>query len=88
MIPLQITIDVDKTPWTDIRSKLEPGMGKITRVGRLTRGCQSGKSAVAIVIETEDGRQFVAETTMALFLTAARALKAVEDEMNGENAKN
>jgi hypothetical protein len=43
---------------------------------------------VAIVIETEDGRKFIAQTTMALFLSAARAFKAIEDEMSGSNARN
>lgn len=89
MIPLSITPDLDKNPWTDLQGKnAEPGCGRIVRVGRLTKGCGSGASTVAIVIETKDGRKFIAETTMALFLSAARAFKAVEDEMSGDNAKN
>lgn len=89
MIPLSITPDLDKNPWTDLQGKsAEPGCGNIVRVGRLTKGCVSGASTVAVVIETEDGQKFIAQTTMALFLAAARAFKAIEDEMNGENAKN
>ena len=89
MISLSITPDLDKAPWTDLQGKgAEPGCGRIIRVGRLTRGCVSGASTVAVVIETQDGRKFIAETTMALFLSAARAFKAVEEEMSGDNAKN
>ena len=89
MIPLSITPDLDKAPWTDLKGKgAEPGVGRIARVGRLTKGCESGASAVAIVIEMEDGRRFIAQTTMALFLSAARAFKAIEEEMSGSNTRN
>jgi hypothetical protein len=89
MIPLSITPDLDRNPWTDLQGGgAEPGIGRVTRVGRLTAGCVSGKSTVAIVVETQDGRKFIAETTMALFLSAARAFKAIEDEMSGNNTRN
>lgn len=88
MIELTITPDIERAPWSDLREVLAPGMGKITRIGRLPRGCQSGAATVSICIRMPDGKQFVAETTMKLFLSAARAMKAVEEEMSGANEKN
>lgn len=89
MIPLQITLDLEVNPWRDLKGKTkDEDLAKVTRIGRLPKGMDSGKSSIAIVIKTEDGREFVAETSLALFLAAARAIKACEDEMNGENAKN
>jgi hypothetical protein len=86
MIPLSITTDIEKHPWIDLK-QVKP-LGKITRIGRLPRGCRSGASTVAICIQMPDGTQYMAETTMALFLSASRALKSVEDEMSGSNARN
>ena len=88
MIPLNISLDLDKTPWIDLKTAAEPGLGKVTRIGRLPAGMQSGKSTIAIVITTPDGKQFIGETSMALFLAAARAMKAIESEMSGENQSN
>ena len=88
MIPLQVTTDLDKTPWKDLSSAAEAGLGKVTRIGRLPRGTVSGKSTVAVVIQLPDGKQFIAETTMALFLAAAAGLKAIEEETSGSNARN
>jgi hypothetical protein len=38
--------------------------------------CESGKPSVALGFELPDGRWVLAETSLALFLTAAEALRA------------
>lgn len=42
----------------------------------LAGGMESGKPSVALRVDLEDGTAVVAETSLALFLTAADALKA------------
>lgn len=42
----------------------------------LAAGMASGKPSVAIIIELPDGRVLFAETSLALFLSAADALRA------------
>ena len=43
------------------------------KVGALPRGMTSGKASVSFGIPLPDGRTVLAETSMALFLSAARA---------------
>jgi hypothetical protein len=86
MIPLTITPDIAQAPWADLAHVKQ--LGQITRIGRLPHGCTSGASSIAIVIKFPDGTEVMAQTTMALFLAAARAFKATEDEMSGSNSKN
>lgn len=45
-------------------------------VGGLAGGMSSGKPSVALRIDLPDGRHVIAETSLALFLMAADALKA------------
>lgn len=45
-------------------------------VTALAGGMQSGKPSVALRIDLDDGAVVIAETSLALFLTAADALKA------------
>ena len=54
------------------------GHGKVARVGRLPGGTQGGKSTVTLLITMPDGQQVLAETTLALFTSAARALQAAD----------
>lgn len=89
MIPLTITADLEKNPWTDIDpATYSAGCGHIARIGRLPRGTQSGLSTIAILVEMPDGRKVIAQTTMRLFQTAAGALRGVEDEANGSSGSN
>jgi len=46
------------------------------RVGGLADGTASGKPTVIVSAVTPDGKPVVVETTLALFLSAADALKA------------
>jgi hypothetical protein len=86
MIPLVITPDLDKAPWADLAHVKE--LGTLTRIGRLPHGTVKGASTVAIAVKLPDGTDVMVQTTMALFLAAARALKATEDEMGGANSRN
>jgi hypothetical protein len=77
MIPLQITLNVEETPWGDLASEC-PQLGKIERIGRLPRGTTSGKSTVTVVIRMPDGTRHMAETTLALLDGAMQAMKTRE----------
>lgn len=83
MIPITITPNIDQAPWTDL--KHVPQMGTITRIGRLPHGTKSGASTVTVCIEMPDGTQVLAQTTLALFLAAARAIEAREAQENQGN---
>ena len=76
MTTLDITPNLGAAPWTDLRY-VKP-LGRISRVGRLPGGTQGGKSTVAILVTMPDGQQVLAETTLALFTGAARALQAAD----------
>lgn len=76
---IDIRPNLDQAPWTDLADGALTGDvagGKITRVGLLPRGTVSGAPTVGVVIELDDGRRVVGETTWALFEGAARALAA------------
>ena len=84
MIPLTVTTNLDDSPWTDCKGI--PELATITRVGRLPKGTQSGKSTVTLLIEFKDGSRAMAQTTLALFTASAVALKAAA-EMSGEKSE-
>lgn len=48
-------------------------------VGSLTSGMESGKPSVAFCFTLPDGRVVVAETSLALFVAAARGLTAAHE---------
>jgi len=50
---------------------------------RLTNGMASGKSSVAIRLNLPDGRVVIAETSMELFQSAARAFRVKEETAGG-----
>ena len=81
MIPLTITPNLDLDPWDDLRgdpSLIDTGgvMPSLRRIGILPQGMQSGRASVAFVIDLPDGRKLMAETSLALFRIAARAIEA------------
>jgi len=49
------------------------------QVARLPGGMQSGKSSVMFRIELPDGTTVLAETSLELFVSAARALLAADE---------
>lgn len=78
MTPLRLILDGDGA-FNDCPSIQ---FGQIDRITRLVGGTASGKSSIAIGIRLGDGTMVVGETTMALFLSAAAAMKAA-DERDG-----
>lgn len=53
-----------------------PGDYAAVNVGGLSQGTTGGKPVVWILIDVPGGKPVMAQTTLALFLTAADALKA------------
>lgn len=89
MVHIGITLNLDENPWTDLRERGD--LLHVTdsmRVGALPGGMTSGKASVAISFFLPDGRPVIAETSLALFLAAADALRARygENEPRGEDA--
>lgn len=75
MIPLNITLNLDIDPWTDLQEAEVP-FGNVVRIGVLPNGTQQGRATVALVIELEDGTLVGAQTTLRLFHMAAAAVLA------------
>lgn len=89
MIPLSITPNIEKAPWSDLsQDTRRAGLGVITRIGRLPSGTTAGKSTVTVLIRMPDGRELMAETTMALFSAAAGALIAADNSPEAKAAGN
>jgi hypothetical protein len=90
MPELKIILDPEGT-WED----LKPGGDKAQKLrwnqhtsmtfARLAKGMQSGAPSVAIRLDMEGGGVIVAETSMALFLSAAKCFIA-RDEFEREEA--
>ena len=76
MTTLDITPNLDATPWTDLKDVKQ--LGRISRVGRLPEGTSGGKSTVVLLITMPDGQQVLGETTLALFAAAAGAMQAAD----------
>lgn len=75
MIPITITPDIERAPWTDL-NEATTLQGTIERLGLLRNGTQQGRATVAMVVRLPDGTEAIAETTWRLFSLASRALAA------------
>lgn len=66
--------------WKDLAEKRERiihlGDGSHIEIAALSQGMQSGRPSIAIRIDLPDGNVVIAETSMALFLSAASAFRA------------
>lgn len=84
MPSLSIVLDAEGV-WDDLKpgGKLHGLLSwnevKNLTFARLPGGMQSGKASVAIRLDMNDGRVIVAETSMELFQSAARAFLAREE---------
>ena len=79
MTPLTVTMDIDETPWRDLDGSAN---GVLQRICGIPRGTAHGNAAIGMAIQLESGEWVIAQTTLRLFLTAARALRArYEDEL-------
>jgi hypothetical protein len=78
MIALTLKLDGDRA-WPDLGTKTERGLvaeaGAIEVVG-LAGGMTSGDPSVAIRLDLPDGRVAIAQTSLAMLLMAADALRA------------
>lgn len=77
MIDVKVILEGDNA-WPDLK---EGGWveGKLEAVARLPGGMTSGKSSVAFRIELPDGQTIIAQTSMTVFQTIARAFQARDD---------
>lgn len=78
MVPLTITPNIERDPWVDCRDLAVIGL--IARIGRLPAGTTSGKSVVSVLIEMPNGQRVLAQTTLALLVTAVSTLLAVDSQ--------
>lgn len=80
MEPLSVHVDI--TDPASAREFAVDEIGKVTAIGALPNGCESGKPSVHFVIEIEsegeeiDGMRIRGYTTLELLRTAVRALEA------------
>lgn len=75
MAHLQVVLDIEGK-WPDLADKTLLHVQDFA-VGGLAGGMESGKPSVAIRIDLPTGQVVFAETSLALFLTAADALDRV-----------
>lgn len=75
---MKIILNVDDAPARDLDPAKIIHVTETVTVIRIPRGMQSGKSSVMLRLDLPDGRTVLAETSMALFLTAAQAFAAKE----------
>ena len=76
MTAIGITLNLDETPWTDLRREDLVHVTTPIRVGALPGGMASGKASVAIAAFMPDGRPVLIEVSLDHFLAAADALRA------------
>lgn len=69
--PLEIQMDGDNC-WPDLADR-EWEAARLVSVAVLPHGTSEGRPSVTLRVETEDGRVMLAQTTLRLFETAARA---------------
>ena len=75
-----LSVILAEPAWPDLLERTDDvyhlAGGSHIQVTGLEGGMQSGRPSVAIRLDLEDGRVVLAETSLALFLSAADALKA------------
>lgn len=84
MLSVRITVNCDRDPWTELaelrrEGKLITAMGDESgsiRFGGLPAGMASGRTSVEILIPLPDGTMLLTETSLTLFVAAAKALEA------------
>lgn len=79
MPQLQITLNIDQTPWTDLphMNIINPrgGIQEVTRMGILPNSTSAGRATVQFLVQLDDGRVVLAQTTWRFFEAAYKALK-------------
>lgn len=75
----ELSVNLEGADWSDVTGKLQRRravVGVGLRVGAIPRGMASGRAAVRVVIDGPGGEVAVADTSLRLFVGAARALGA------------
>lgn len=75
MESLRLVLDLEKTGFKDGIHQVLKHRGELV-IGGMAKGTIAGKPVVMIGLDVEGHYVLVAETTLALFLTAADSLKA------------
>jgi hypothetical protein len=77
---LVLSVVLQEPAWPDLRDRrddiIHEAGGAHMEITGLDGGMHSGKPSVAVRLDLENGKVLIAETSLALFLTAADALKA------------
>jgi hypothetical protein len=81
MIPLTISQNIEKDPWTECKDI--PEMADVIRIGRLPNGTYGGRSSVSFLIKRSSGELVLAQTTLRLLQAAVIAL-TISAEQEGE----
>lgn len=87
-MPVMRIILVGDNAFPELREKFERGEvieSTVEAVVALPRGMVGGRPSVAFKIDLPDGRTVMAETSMRLFLMAARAFRAKYGDVDEEN---
>jgi hypothetical protein len=86
MTSLSISLNVDAHPFPDLAPAAEKhGCGLITHLARIPRGMTSGNSAVILAVKMPSGETYIAQTTMALFQSAALAFRTADEMEQAPN---
>lgn len=77
---LDISLDMDspdaRERWTQAYGDTWPTRGRLTHIGVIPNGMNSGRPSAALLIELDDGRKVFAETSWRNLALAAVALIA------------
>lgn len=73
MTPLQITVNLEANPWTDVVGDMT---GDLVRLGYAPNLTVKGDPGVVLMIRTDDNRLVIAHTTWRLFRAATRVFAA------------
>jgi hypothetical protein len=72
---LNVVPDLDAYPFEIPPGRLA-GAGRVTDIGILAAGTNTGRASIALVVTLPDGTKVIGETTWALLGAAHRALAA------------
>ncbi len=80
MTPLEITPNIEKTPWPEAANAAE--LMHADKIGRLPRGMTSGASSVTIRFTDAAGNHYFGQTSLALLKSAVQVFTAREQIEN------
>lgn len=76
MTALDIALDGERA-WDDLETQTVLD-GRLVGIARLRHGTAKGQPAVLLRVTLPDGQTVIAQTTMALFLTAAEVFRSAQ----------